>query len=210
MPYHLCLDLDNTLVYTEFDTEIFSKLDLNDPQLKNKCRLISLIDPLDKDKKGIGKITKALVIFRPHLFEFIEFCKNFFDDISIWSAGQERYVRVIDYLIFPDNNKGPKNVFTCNDCVFLEDNTTFKELIKKGFDLKKTLSLDDREDTFSKNKENGVLIPIYNPSKNKSLSKSDILKEDRALLDLIDWLKKNNNSQDVRLLNKSNIFSQKI
>ena len=214
MPYHICLDLDNTLIYTEFDSNLFSKLDLNDPDLKKRCRLIDFIDSSDKDKKGTGKIDKALVFFRPYLFEFIDFIKDFFDEISIWSAGQERYVRAIDSLLFPEeyykNNKIPKNVYTFKDCVFLEDNTTFKELSKKGFDLNQTIALDDREDTFSKNKDNGILISIFNPVKRKIITKNDLLKNDTALLDLMNWLKNNKDSKNIRLLDKSNIFCEKI
>ena len=209
MTYNLCLDLDNTLIYTITDPRIISKIDLNDPDIKKRCRLINIVDILDNDKKGIGNVTKMLVIFRPYLFEFLDFSKKYFSDIIIWSAGQDRYVKAIDYLIFPNEKPGqiPSKIFSYADCVFLYDGTTFKELKEKNLDLKKTLVLDDREDTFSKNKENGILIPIYCPLKNETLTKNDIMKDDKSLLYFIEWLKKNNNSDDVRKLKKENIFT---
>jgi len=195
----LCLDLDNTLIFSHQDVDTKS-INLN--KLKGRCEHIKIPDVLESMKKGEGNISNFLVVFRPHLSEFIEFSLKYFDQVVLWSAGRERYVRAIDFLILP-NHKVP--VLHFFDCVFKEDGTTFKELIKKNFDLETTLIIDDRSDTMSKNKDNGILIPVYNPN----LSEKAILDQsDKSLLKIMKWLQRPEvvNCKDYRKLDKSKIF----
>ncbi len=203
MVHHICLDLDNTLICACYKEDQISKINLNDPRLNGRCSLITLVDAFDHSPKGIGDSTRYLIVYRPYIKEFISFMISYFDKISIWSAGQERYVRAIEYLLFPDINM--YNTYSYKDTVFLEDNTTYKELVRKDFNVKETFAIDDRSDTFSKNHENGILIPPYTPQ----FTTEGILKDDKTLLQLINWFKKEEvmNSKDVRNLNKSNIFN---
>jgi len=67
--------------------------------------------------------------------------------------------------------------------------------------LANTLALDDREDTFSHNNKNGILIPAYSPEDIEET-------EDTHLLKLEHWLSKEEvaTSPDVRKLKKRSIF----
>jgi len=212
MAKHLCLDLDNTLIYSCSNFDEISKLELEKEEnrlLLKRCRLINIVDAMNKDPKGKGNVTTLLVIFRPHVFSFIKFAISYFSKISIWSAGQDRYVRAIEALLFPrnvtlHNYNIPHKTYTYDDCVFLKDGTTYKELIKKDFDIKHTISLDDRWDTFSKNHDNGILIPEYKPQ----VTKEGILKDDKSLLQLMEWLSLPEVifCDDIRKIPKNNIF----
>jgi TFIIF-interacting CTD phosphatase-like protein len=155
---HLVLDLDNTLIYSSFEMDKIQKLQLDLEEnriLRQRIRLVRIVDILDEDLKGTGIVSEFAIILRPHLTEFINFCLQYFSEISIWSAGQDRYVRAIEAIIFPNKYRHKKlsNVYTYSDCEILENNTTYKHLSKKQFDLNKTFVIDDRTDTFSKNKE---------------------------------------------------------
>jgi TFIIF-interacting CTD phosphatase-like protein len=207
----ICLDLDNTLIYSSFSYSDFERLDLENPKnvhLLERFRVLQLVDALDTDKPGSGNISFIMVVLRPHLQEFLDFIQNYFRRIYIWSAGQYRYVKAIENLLFPDETfmsvKIPHNVFTFEDCEFLKNGTTYKELMKKNFDLQRTLCLDDRSDTFSKNSENGILIPVYSPE----ITEEGLMKEDLSLKQLMKWLDRSEvrNCQDVRKLDKSSIF----
>jgi len=73
-----------------------------------------------------------------------------------------------------------------------------------NFTLKNVFALDDREDTFSHNPKNGIMIPVYSPSPDiKSISKGDT-----NLLKLEKWLIKNEvaEAENVQTLNKEKIF----
>lgn len=204
MVHHICLDLDNTLICSCFEEKQISQINLNDPRLNGRYSLITLVDTHDTlNKKGVGVKYRFLIAYRPYLKEFINFMISYFTKISIWSAGQERYVRAIEYLLFPTTNMN--NTYSFKDTVFLEDGTTFKELLQKEFNLEETFAIDDRDDTFSKNVENGILIPPYRPE----FTTEGLLKDDDTLLKLINWFKKKEvmNSKDIRLLDKSNIFN---
>ena len=72
-----------------------------------------------------------------------------------------------------------------------------------------TFVLDDREDTFSLNEENGVQIDIFE----SDLSISDIAScQDNALLKFMLWLNTDEvkKSTDVRTLRKDKIFKMNL
>ena len=211
---NICLDLDSTLIYSIFnedDIEILSK----DESLKDRIKIIEVVDIDDNSPIGKGELSKICVVLRPHVDAFITFCKCYFDKIYIWSAGHQRYVRAIvnvlfentlsdiegDYFVFKCNN--PDKVYTRENCIIEEDNI-FKPFSHYGLDFKRTIMIDDRKDTFSKNAENGILIPAYKP---KHTQKS-ILKDEDSLLTLIKWFNtvEFRTCDDVRSLNKKNIF----
>jgi len=216
MNKHLCLDLDNTLLCSFFGYDQIIKLELDKPENKilyNRLRIVNIIDSLNNEENGTGNISTIMIVFRPHLFTFLNFASSYFSKISIWSAGHDRYVRAIEAILFPKKilNQGvnvPYAIYTRDDCEFLPDYTTFKELTRKNFDVTQTLSLDDRSDTFSKNPHNGILIPRYEPLP----TRESILSDDNSLLLLIDWLSSDEvvNCKDIRTLDKRNIFNPKI
>ena len=211
---HLVLDLDNTLICSTFEAKDLNNLSLDNIDNKilfKRMHYVELVDGMDNDVRGTGEITPIIVVLRPYVYEFLEFAISYFSEISVWSAGQDRYVRAIISLLFPrrlinGNRKIPHKIYSRNDCVILSSGATFKELVKKEFDLNKTLVLDDREDTFSKNTGCGILIPEYKPI----MTKNGILNDDTALLQLKDWLLLDQvkNSQNVQELDKSTIFKK--
>ena len=206
---HLILDLDSTLIHSIFeDAEIDSVI--NDPrfgEIKHRIKIHHLVDSNDYDKKGNGRCNRVMVILRPHLEEFLHFIRNNIDRISIWSAGHFRYVRAIEYMLFPTNSKDTRNypdlVFTREHCVFGET-SVLKDFGSVGLDLENTIILDDREDTFSNNPQNGIHIPIYAPRG----SYESIIQDDVALLSVINWFKTSGvlTCSDVRSINKQGIF----
>lgn len=207
----IMLDLDSTLIHTTFISENQLNEIKNSPQydsLKHRVRILKIIDINDNDIIGRGVITTAIVILRPHLKEFIEFISSYFDDIRIWSAGHKRYVRGIESLIFAPENElyinKPIKVLTRLDCNEITDRSVLKDLASKGLNLSSTLIVDDNSTTFVNNPNNAIHIPAYNAKP----TKDDINKDDKCLLNLIEWIKKNNVNKclDVRKLDKSHIF----
>lgn len=208
----LILDIDATLVNSfPVSIEVYNNWISNPESKKYENRIINLqiIDIRDNQPKGVGDISCFLVVLRPHLKEFLEFCFEHFDKISIWSAGNFRYVmgvtaRIFGNELFQRINK----IYTRNDCNFLNEkgDLLHKDLGSKGFDLSQCLHLDDNGSTFGKNITNGVHIPAYNPP---SITEEYIFFEDTCLLNFMQWIKSVNlnSCPDVRNLNKSNIFT---
>ena len=212
MELDISFDLDNTLIYTTFDRNAIEKLELHkneNIELRNRCKIVNLVDGRDSDKKGTGNVMLMLVVLRPDVQEFLNFCTSYFRRIYLFSAGQDRYVRSIDKILFPFKlqRKGikiPFQIYSNSDCEFLTDGTTYKDLKEKGFDMERILHIDDREDTYSKNYTNGILIPKYEPI----ITKEGILKDDPSLRQLMNWLQTEEvkNTNDIRLVKKDNIF----
>ena len=204
-PIHLCLDLDATLITSYFDPE-FINFVCNHPNfnnISNRVRVVKIVDSDDNGEKGKGELTTVMVVFRPHLQEFINFIDGSDIEVSIWSAGQYRYVRALEYLIFPPHSnlkKFPKIVLTRKDCHYDENFTFIHKPLVRHYDLTKTLALDDRDDTFSQNPENGIHIPVYDPG----FSFDAIEKDDATLLNIIEWFKRSGvlTCQDVRTIRK--------
>lgn len=210
--FQIVLDLDSTLIYT-YDN--FSDLnDLNiysDPKhikLRNQIYILKIYDIHDVKTE---KIEKMFGIYRPYVLEFLLFCSKYFKYTHIWSAGSFKYVHALINELFTKNNiKKPNNIFTYENCEFEGEKYIYKplskiyKLIKYDANSKNTLVLDDRDDTFSKNKKNGILIPEYIPEIENN--------GDICLLQLISWLiqKETIESKDVKLLKKNNIFKEKI
>ena len=173
----LVLDLDETLacsqqnpnleqyqIYT--DPSIFSKF--HPPGQKQIC--FSTTVPHS------GSDLKIWGIKRPGLEEFLRFAQDYFENVIIWSAGVENYVKGICEEIFDDPEgklRMPRVIWARDRCApgnnFYHKPLnvlagTFQDSHIK-IDLKsKTLILDDREYTFTANPENGVLIPAFKPS----------------------------------------------
>lgn len=100
----------------------------------------------------------AKIHFRPHLQEFLEqVAKNF--NLFIFTSSLKEYAdTVIDYI-------DPKHVFFRQR--FYRENTSpesggvTKDLAKLGFDLRRTIIVDNIADNFSRNKENGILVDSF-------------------------------------------------
>jgi hypothetical protein len=222
---HLVLDLDSTLISTYDDFNFLDKAfntGISQYILKNSIKHINIIDVSSKHT-GAGSEYKAWFALRPNLMNFLAFANEYFETVNVWSAGDKKYVYKIVGIIFP--NKNPNIILTRNDCEFNKNTGEIcKDLTKiythkdnKNANETNTLVLDDRADTFSRNKGNGIQIPVFEPfyvdNKNNIESTTDVtdiynmLNQDTCLIQFEKWLMKKEviGHNDVRLLNK-NIF----
>ena len=104
---HIVLDLDDTLIHAFFISqqqleEINTKSEYS--YLKDRIKILHIVDINDGDTLGRGDVTIVMIVLRPYLREFLDFIVDYFDNISIWSAGHKRYVRAIESVIFPPDN----------------------------------------------------------------------------------------------------------
>ena len=215
---NIVLDIDATLVHTHGDMDDFKMLNVysNDEQLdmRKKVYNMRIIDV--SDVPGEGEVTDLAGIYRPYLREFLEFGFSYFDNIVIWSAGKKKYVEKMCEYMFP-LKKQPILIFNYDDCEGDENNLIIKPLEKiynhpacKGkLFPENTFVLDDRSETYSMNKRNGIQIPEFE----SDMSVEDICNHpDVEFLKLMSWLstKEVRESDDVRKLNKKNIFSRSL
>jgi hypothetical protein len=207
----IMLDLDSTLIYTSDNFDNYTALELySNPKnmyLRNHIYKFDVIDVCDKP--GTGVKSSMWGIMRPHVNEFLDFCFDYFSNVIVWSAGQLRYVHAICDVLFTDPEKQPCLIWTYDDCE-KTDNFLYKPLIKiseqafPSITLDKVFALDDNEITFSKNKDNALHIPPYEPE----LTPKGITKDDPTLLNIARWLMLPEvlGANDVREINKENCF----
>ncbi|CAH6418843.1 NLI interacting factor phosphatase [uncultured virus] len=214
--HELVVDLDATLISSNSDMTTYQGLNLyTDPTsvgLRSRIYHINLVDATSVE--GTGETIPMWGIYRPYLAEFLRFASVYFKAVHIWSAGRYKYVWTIaDRIEAIAPEFKPQTVFTQDDCE-MGTSTVHKPLRKLyetcgcGASAEHTLAIDDREDTFSQNVGNGILIPPYEPEE----TKEGILKEDVALLQFMMWLSLPEvmNSKDVRKLDKSRIFTTSV
>lgn len=208
----LVLDLDSTLIFTSESFDMFKDLELytnpNHTHLRPRIYKFDVIDVVEKP--GTGVKSSMWGALRPHVHEFLHFCFDYFENIIVWSAGQLKYVHAICDILFVESDKQPILIYSFEDCE-RTDNYLYKPLIKisqqefKHLTLHKLMILDDNEITFSKNKDNALHIPAYEPD----LSPGGIMEDDLTLINLARWLMKPEviNSEDVRKINKNDCFT---
>ena len=215
---NIVLDIDATLVHTHGDMDDFKMLNVygNDEQLEMRRKVYNMRIIDVSDVPGEGEVTDLAGIYRPYLREFLEFGFSYFDNIVIWSAGKKKYVEKMCEYMFP-LKKQPILIFNYDDCEGDENNLIIKPLEKiynhpscKGkLFPENTFVLDDRSETYSMNKRNGIQIPEFE----SDMSVEDICNHpDVEFLKLMSWLstKEVRESDDVRKLNKKNIFSRSL
>lgn len=138
---------------------------------------------------------KGLLIGRPHLEEFLKYCFENFETVSIWTASSESwYQSVYKYVlkeILDKYNFKFYKVLTGERCTKVVLNfyslyptrVSIKPLVKlwKGnnvFTKYNTLIIDNTPNTFQRNYGNGIPIPTFNFSN----------QTDKYLLKLIKFL----------------------
>lgn len=208
----IVLDLDSTLIYTSENFDQYVALELyTNPEhdhLRNRLYKFDVIDVCEKP--GTGVRSSMWGILRPNVYEFLDFCFEYFENVIVWSAGQLRYVHAICDVLFIDPDKQPGLIYTWEDCE-KTDNFIYKPLVKIGqqenpsITIDKCFILDDNDMTFSKNKENALHIPPYEPD----LTPKGIMEPDNILFNLTRWLMKPEiiNCKDVRKTNKETCFT---
>lgn len=227
-PKTLILDLDETLVHSWHKPYFLETYKIySDPQIYRQFH-----------PKGQSQIAYSVILndsdriwglHRPHLYDFLTFANEYFDNVIVWSAGISPYVEEISRQIFLEAGLTPPRLVWPRDrCSSLQDGRQqlfYHKPISKindelasrlyptfNIDPKTTLILDDKKHTFMENPNSGVLIPAYYPGKGKlnGPSLDDLLdRSDDALLKFMKWLERPEvrNAEDVRLLDKTKIFN---
>jgi TFIIF-interacting CTD phosphatase-like protein len=202
----LYLDLDSTLIHSCFDD--VEKIDKilkmkGTDKLRDRIYSCTLVDPGDCNIKGVGQLENFYLILRPHVREFIEYISKNIGTIHIWSAGQFRYVRSIESILFPPDCETlcgrPCNVLSRKHCEITEE-YVLKDLSIHVEDLSKCIIIDDREDTFSRNPHNAIHIPAYCPD----ISRAGLMADDDSLLRIKHWFETSGvlTARDVRKIPK--------
>lgn len=217
-PTTLVLDIDETLVHTWQDPTFVNQYNIYTKRFKEfcppgqdpKCYSISEID-LEFELWGL---------YRPHYREFISFVTNYFDNIIVWSAGTDYYVREMTKRLFDPSfsSKYPNMICSRDECVKDRKGNYHKPLksilkrielerLPMEIDLDRTMIIDDKQHTFRDNPGYGVHIPAYdfeNEPKPNGLHQ-----DDDHLLKFIEWVKRidlKNKATFGPSLDKSNIF----
>jgi len=210
------IDLDETLVHTWENPKFIEKLRIyNDPQIYNKFFRMNE-DPLCYS----FDIPNCHIwgMYRPHMWEFLNFCDKYFDNVVIWSAGVEEYVYSIIKHIYKNKSKFPKVIWSRKNCTDNKNHyhKPIKNLInyinKKSylpFQIypQSTIIIDDKNYSFESNVDNGILIPPYDFPKTPQINEL-LNRNDHCLVDIMNWLQTDEVTQcdDVRNVNKNNIF----
>ena len=213
----IVLDIDNTLLYATDGTQWMEKLNVyRNPKLigiRDRVFTSNMVDVVTPT--GKGELVTMSGILRPDVKEFIAFCFAYFRVVCIWSAGKEKYVhKMTDILTSHIPNK-PNLIFSYYQCDrsngdivkplnFIYETPGMDEFLSP----ENTLVLDDRESTFSRNPENGIMIPLFEPQ----FTVAGLTRHDNALRQLMNWLLLPEviNCEDVRTLDKSSIFNLEI
>lgn len=121
---HIVLDIDATLLETVFlmdgDKKDKIKKDIQaiEKIINNDKLSVSKKEDL---KKRFHKIylsnygVEGYTILRPNIFEFLEFCNDFFKNVSIWTAGSKIYADIITDILFPLQK--PNIIFSIDECI---------------------------------------------------------------------------------------------
>lgn len=236
-PRTLILDLDETLIHSWerpgfLDSyQIYTNPEISKqfhPPGKPDITYSMLMGSVPLHQVAHDNLKDSVCIWglkRPYLEEFIKFCFNYFTNILVWSAGVDAYVQEITKSIFSEsgytspriiwarpqcsNHKGAyhKPIIDIFNCLEKQDPQIF------NIDPKSTLILDDKVHTFMQNPQNGVLIPPYYPGYENvghTPNLANLLdRSDDMLLRFMRWLNLPSvrNAEDVRLLDKSQIFN---
>lgn len=131
---------------------------------------------------------RVKVSYRPFLQQFLEYASRNFN-VVVFTAGLKEYA---DLIL---NNLDPLNQFInlrlYRDCCIEFENLFIKDLRILGLDLKDLIMIDNCIFSFSLNLKNGVLVPSYYSDKN-----------DKELLNLIEYLEQLKSVDDVRNSNE--------
>lgn len=200
---NIVLDLDATLLET-----IFSEDNKNIKYIETKILNNTKIKKSQKDDfmKRFHKIysndnfqLEGYTILRPHIFEFLEWCNDFFNSVSIWTAGNKIYAETIVNILFPFQK--PDLIFTIEDCI--KDSEEINEL-------------KDNEDIlihFNKGNENKNTHLRKSPSPSHSLDDDEEIDQlyfSKPLIRVQYKLLQMKNSPESVCMKKKNIKEQSV
>jgi TFIIF-interacting CTD phosphatase-like protein len=207
----IVLDMDECLLHT-WDVkqkEFFKEIELSPKTLGYRRYIFEVFaEPKNKQLPVYG-------IMRPGLIDFLTYCFDRFDNIILWSAGQDFYVEKVSDYIFHRTEQIPTQVLARSKCHILNKTMFTKPLYKLNemfpeITLENCFFVDDNPDNSHFNKENHIVIPAFEPECTVD-SISDYFKNDRALYDLVEWFEREDikKCDDVRTLSKDDIFNIK-
>lgn len=230
---NIVLDLDETLIHTfvrddaederspnkhhrHYSTKPFEFIFKENKYFHHRSRLYLLDTDRMKRKYGDDIGYSMWGFYRPHLREFLIFCKSYFNKIIIWTAGTYAYGRGICDVIF-DGLYQPDLILTRDDCEVKSGNKIHKPLSKlynmpqfRGIlTPDNTIIVDDRASNFSTTPHNGIKIEPFDPEYSNIAIKKWLETPDNRLKELEEWLRRSYvaNSRDIRNLDKSEIFA---
>jgi TFIIF-interacting CTD phosphatase-like protein len=207
-PITLVLDIDETLIHTYSSKGESGVGFVNSYGVYRKNK--KLFFPPDQDAlcysmdsfTGSDEIMWGM--FRPHLREFMIGILSIFDNIVIWSAGMEPYVKNMTQIIFKHVGTPPPKLIQSRPHCRETQGTFHKPIadLKKftclrnlnlDIDTRRTFILDDKKFTFMNNEENGILIPQYKPGNdrtNRVPTLEDLLdRSDDNLMKILKWFR---------------------
>lgn len=203
-PYSIVLDLDETLVsmVDEEDHKAFYEAYENmTEEQKSRCFKMKISDFNRKKKQT--EIVDIIMIERKGLIKFLSWAFGYFQNVFIWSAGVNSYVREIDINVFRKNGFNPSITLTRDDCETVK-NDCGKEIMIKPLDKiirfskvkinrDKLFILEDRYSSVqTKDRENIILINKFEPK----LDDIETLDDDHLTL-IINWFEALNGSNKI-------------
>jgi len=212
---HIVIDLDECLVHTfnrygDYADLGIGKKGITDENIKKLRHRTYVITESDiTSEPGRGVVSSYWGITRNYVYEFLLFCYQYFETVTVWSAGKYRYVHsIVDHLF--KNLPYPDLILTRDDLNAKNRkplSTVFQKLKSSHPDIgyHNTWLLDDNNHNYIyDNPDNGILIPPFSPSPNIK----DMNVIDNRLLQLKAWLEWDEvkESRDVRQLNTKEIF----
>ena len=150
------------------------------------------------------------IILRPHLQEFLEFCFDLFETVSIWSAAGQKHVEYIANLILPPGRKWLFVRYSkhCHQTYRSQLGGIYSEIVmekrlrniwkcqtyrKLGITKFNTLIIDNTPSVCLKNYGNAVYVPSFYTDST-----------DQVLLELMEYLKILIEVNNVRTVEKRN------
>lgn len=230
---NIVLDLDETLIHTFIPTDAEDnrapnnkhhayslkefQFIFNDNNYFEHRKRLYLLDMIRLQRKYGNDIEDSFWgFYRPHLREFLIFCKSYFNKIIIWTAGTYLYGHGICDIIF-DGLYQPDLILTREDCETRNNNKIYKPLSKiylmpqfRGIVTpENTLLIDDRASNFVSDPHNGIQIDPFDPEYDNIPIKKWLNMKDDRLLELQEWLSRNEvlKARDIRSIKKENIFA---
>ena len=149
----LLLDLDETLIHSEYKFGYFNKT-LNSEKMKENCNHKEI-----KFKEGEMEF-QMIIFIRPFLNDFLENMNSYFD-LGIFTAALKNYAEAALKIIDP-SEKFFKFKFFRDSCINIDDKIYIKDLsIIDNYDLKNIILVDNSLYSFLNNLNNGVLVNSF-------------------------------------------------
>jgi TFIIF-interacting CTD phosphatase-like protein len=143
---------------------------------------------------------------RPYTDEFLNYCHNRFDKVGVWTAGTAEYAHQIVKKVFTQGFQ-PDLIYSRQHCAN-DQYGLFKPLDKlysaHGFDPSEVLMVDNNHTVIpEQHRDNLIHIPDYEPHPLRP-------DNDSSLHELMEWMKAEPLTQDVRAVDKTTIFKTSL